>query len=135
MNTGLGHGRAQGAHWGNLQPNTHTCLTHARTTLLLLVVVVVGTNEAADAVALSSTGTQHKTWMYIPRKQCRGCLLQGSKLSVFIGDPIAPSKAAQRCCIYIETSTSSGSLQKFEGAVVEFKGALGFWNPQFRALN
>ena len=29
----------------------------------------------------------------------------------------------------IETSTSLGSLQKFEGAAGEFKGALGSWHP------
>ena len=32
----------------------------------------------------------------------------------------------------IETSTSSGSLQKYEGPIGEFKGALG--TPSFRAL-
>ena len=31
-----------------------------------------------------------------------------------------------RDVVYIETSTSLGSLQKFEGAAGEFKGALGY---------
>ena len=31
--------------------------------------------------------------------------------------------------LYIETSTSLGSLQKFEGAAGEFKGAVGSGHP------
>ena len=51
---------------------------------------------------------------------------QGSKLKFYPGSPIFLSYQET---LRIESSTSLGSLQKFEGAAGEFKGALG--TPNF----
>ena len=37
--------------------------------------------------------------------------------------------------LIIEASTYLGSLQRFEGAAGEFKGALGFWHPLISSLD
>ena len=55
--------------------------------------------------------------------------LQGSKLRLYPGSPIASSKAIYVEMLCIKTSTSLGSLQKFEEATGEFKGALGSRHP------
>ena len=44
--------------------------------------------------------------------------------SIFYREPICIFKSYLKY-VYIEISKSLGSLQKFEGATVEFKGALG----------
>ena len=53
---------------------------------------------------------------------------QGLKLTFFFREPNCIFKSHLKV-LCIETSTSLGYLQKFEGAVGEFKGALGSRHP------
>ena len=51
------------------------------------------------------------------------------EITLFSREPNCIFKSHLRV-LCIETSTSLGSLQKFEGATGEFKGALGSWHPR-----
>ena len=55
-------------------------------------------------------------------------LLSGLEIKFFFREPNCIFKSFQKA-LCIETSTFFGSLQKFEGAAGEFKGALGSWHP------
>ena len=67
------------------------------------------------------------SWSFIAREIGKHFKLQGSKLSLFFGEPKCIFKGFLKVCI--ETSTSFGSLQKFEGAAGEFKRAIGSRHP------
>ena len=54
--------------------------------------------------------------------------LQGSKLRFFFQGAQLHLQKLAKGVLYLETSTSLGSLQKFEGDTGEFKGALGSWH-------